>query len=347
VGLVGAGCMCEADRAALRALNEPAPPMPEAQQVAWTRPLHFEPAPNDTVNRAAAVSPALSSACAASSDDPVTDGEESQERAEVIEGRRSPERIGAALKARIDACAPEVDALFKAGRAVAKPAAPAADALAPNTALPSQMRAVMLAALHVRRLAADAARRDEAVERCLDLFAFARDSVVAREPVLAPALLFAPSIANVCAAATQGASPAGRARAEAGLAAIEAGVPDARWLSQASPPRAASVRLVSRLRTLLEFLRAGLVARRFHEANSRWPSAAELGDSVPQDARSGTTTVVEASGRDWVLRGAAPAEVRGTDGAFEGDFVVTRWDENDAVTLTVTPDGRSPRAGAL
>jgi len=222
-----------------------------------------------------------------------------------------------------------------------------ADALAPNTALPSQMRAVMLAALHVRRLAADAARRDEAVERCLDLFAFARDSVVAREPVLAPALLFAPSIANVCAAATQGASPAGRARAEAGLAAIEAGVPDARWLSQASPPRAASVRLVSRLRTLLEFLRAGLVARRFHEANSRWPSAAELGDSVPQDARSGTTTVVEASGRDWVLRGAAPAEVRGTDGAFEGDFVVTRWDENDAVTLTLTPDGRSPRAGAL
>ena len=347
MGLVGAGCMCEADRAAVRALNEPAPPMPEAQHAAWPRPLHFEPAPNDTVNSAAAVSPALSSACAASSDDPVTDAEESQERAEVIAGQRSPERVGAALKARIDACALEVDALFKAGRAVAKPAAPAADALAPNTALPSHMRAVMLAALHVRRLAADAARRDEAVERCLDLFAFARDSVVAHEPVLAPALLFAPSIANVCAAATQGASPAGRARAEAGLAAIEAGVPDAQWLSQASPPRAASARLVSRLRTLLTFLRAGLVARRFHEANGRWPSVAELGEGALRDVRSGATTVVEASGRDWVLRGAAPAEVRGMNEAYEGDFVVSRWDENDTVTLTVTPDGRSPRASAL
>ena len=35
------------------------------------------------------------------------------------------------------------------------------------------------------------------------------------------------------------------------------------------------------------------------------------------------------------------------NGAFEGDFVVSRWDENDTVTLTVTPDGRSPRASAL
>ena len=321
VGLVGAGCTCAVDKAGGEALNAPSPGMPEAQHAAWPRPLHFEPAPNDTVNSAAAVSPALSSACAASSDDPVTDAEESQERAEVIAGQRAIDQASARLRASIEACGPAVDALFKAGRAVDKPALGAAHELSAGA-----IRTASFAAVEIRRLSADVARRDEAVERCLDLLAVARDAIALGEAQFAPTLMLAPSIANVCAAATQGASPAARARAAAGFAALEAGVPETPWLSDSSLPHALSKRLIVRLRTLLSFLRAGLAARRFHDANGRWPAATELGEDAPRDARASATTSVEVVGEDWVARGRAGAP--------------------DDVTLTVTPDGRRTRLGA-
>lgn len=119
----------------------------------------------------------------------------------------------------------------------------------------------------------------------------------------------------------------------------------------ASPLSVRQLRRKHELATVLSMLRAGLAARRFREANGVWPSLAQLGPMASLDARPRGAVRLEIAGERLVLVARAP-RVAGADlqDPTTGDFIVFgRTDQNeigalDEISLTVTPDGASPRA---
>jgi hypothetical protein len=151
---------------------------------------------------------------------------------DVADGRRSAARLPAGLARRLLACRPLVEGVFRAGRTLEKPDLTLGDpSTSPGLVGANLGTRIRFALVEVRRLAADPEAHDQAVDRCFDLLAVARDAATLDNLRAAYVLAFRGPLANVCAAALQGASAPRRALAEASLAALEAGLPGAPWLA--------------------------------------------------------------------------------------------------------------------
>jgi hypothetical protein len=199
------------------------------------RPLHFDPA-DDPGERASFddLRARVPDGCALSF--PMgAEAEEASHRAalvDVADGRRSATRLPAGLARRLLVCRPAVEAVFRAGRALEKVELTLGDpSTSPGLLWAQVTTRIRFALVEVRRLAADPSTRDEAVDRCLDLLALARDAATLDNVRAVYVLALRGPLANVCAAALQGASAPRRVRAEASLAALEAGLPGETWLA--------------------------------------------------------------------------------------------------------------------
>lgn len=206
-----------------------------AANSARPRPLHFDPAeyPGERASfddlRAR-----VPDGCALSFPLGAEAEEASHRKAlvDVADGRRSATRLPAGLARRLLVCRPVAEAVFRAGRALEKVELTLGDPSTSPGLLGAQITTrIRFALVEVRRLAADPSTRDEAVDRCLDLLALARDGATLDNLRAVYVLALRGPLANVCAAALQGASAPRRVRAEASLAALEAGLPGETWLA--------------------------------------------------------------------------------------------------------------------
>jgi hypothetical protein len=206
-----------------------------AANAARPRPLHFDPAayPGERATfDDLRVEPPEGCALSFPMGADVEEATQNAALIDVADGRRSATRLPAGLARRLSACRPVVEGMFRAGRALEKPELTLGEpSTSPGFLVANLMTRIRFALVEIHRLAADPNGRDQAVDRCLDLLAVARDAATLDNLRAALVLLLRGPLANVCAAALQGASAPRRALAEASLAALETGLAGEPWLA--------------------------------------------------------------------------------------------------------------------